>query len=184
MPMLLSNQQKEILHLLRDFGGLRLDQLKRLLLMKFPEDSIKLEPMLRQLVFGGLIRRTGQYIFLPDVQDLQPAIHNALEVMFRLSTQGIQACQKGTPPFILTFFRTREDKLYRYDVCPVSAANLPVVLAQVEGLQTKYRVIIFLLEDVGLEEACRWTNTIPCAHCYAVRTKDGIHFYKEDTKNE
>ena len=185
MPMLLSNRQQEIIRLLQEFGPLSLIQLERLLALTFPPESIKLEPMLRQLAMGGMARWVGQYVFPQDTVHTDPVMHEALDTMLALAPQGLQQVQRGTPPFILTFFRDREGKLYRYDICPVSAARLPVIGAQLEGIPQKYRVIVFLLQDLGLKDVLAASYLdIPCEHCFSIRTRDGIRFYKKEVKQD
>lgn len=181
MPMLLSNQQKEILRLLRTFGKMKAEQVQQLLAFRFPPESFRLEPMLRQLHYGGLIRRDGRYVALPGSRPKDPAMGDALDIMLLLAPGGVQAFHTGTPPFILTFFRDRGNKLYRYDICPVSLIRLPVVCAQLEGIRSKYRVVILQLLDMGLKDICRAAHLdIPCEYCFALKTDEGVRFYKKE----
>ena len=52
--MLLSKPQKSLLDILRQFGALREDQAKKLLLQRYP--GLNFDPIVHQTVCGGLIR--------------------------------------------------------------------------------------------------------------------------------
>ena len=49
----------------------------------------------------------------------------AIDIMLLMEPKHIESVQKGSEPFALTFFRQRQEKLWRYDVCIVTPGESP-----------------------------------------------------------
>lgn len=169
--MLLSKPQKSLIRLLREFGAVREGQAQRLLIMEYP--GLKWEPVIRQLENGGLVRRTDGYVQLPDHC---PEINllNAIDVMLLLSPKKIELFQKGTPPFSVTFFKERDQTLWCYDICSVSLGRELAVSAALEGISTKYRMMVFILEKPERQKSL----FVPCEHCFTWKDNGEYRFYK------
>ena len=82
----------------------------------------------------------------------------------------------GKEPFALTFFKERENILYRYDICPVPPGKELIISAQLEQMNPKYRIVIFLLQDIPQREFL----AAPCQYRYAVEDNGTYYFYEEE----
>lgn len=169
--MLLSKPQKSLLRLLRDFGAVREGQAQRLLIMEYP--GLRWEPVIHQLENGGLIRRTDSCVKLPD-QCPEINLLNAIDVMLLLSPNKIELFQKGTPPFSVTFFKEKNQTLWRYDICSVPLGRELVVNAALEGINAKYRMMVLILEKPDQQKSL----FVPCEHCFTWKENGEYRFYK------
>lgn len=172
MLMLLSKPQKQLLSLLKSTGGLREGQARQLLEMEY--GSLHWDPLVHQLIVCGAARRFGEYIALPGPFLPDESFIRSLDVMLLLAPKGLSAYHKAAPPFSLTFFREKEDKLWRYDVCSVKAGMEGILASELEAINTKYRTIVFLLEDLQQRQ---YLN-IPCSHCFVQYGSGNYRFYK------
>lgn len=169
--MLLSKPQKNLVDILRQFGAIREDQAKKLLQQCYP--GLHFEPVVHQTVCGGLIRRENGYIYDRNGRP-EPDIETAVDVMLLLEPKHIDAMQKGSAPFALTFFRERQEKLWRYDVCIVAPGKEAMICAALENINHKYRMIVFVLSSLEQQKKL----DVPCEYCFA-RKEDGTYrFYK------
>lgn len=175
--MLLSKPQKYLLDILRQFGTIREEHAERLLAMHSPD--IQAQVQLRQLVLGGLIRQNNGLIYLPDVApDVSAA--ETIEIMLLTEPEQLPVFQKGVYPFSLTFFKEREQKLWRYDICHVKTGLEIAVTAALEGLNPKYRMVILVLDRPDQ----RLGLSVPCEHCFAWK-QDGVYrFYKPSERKD
>ena len=170
--MLLSKPQKTLLEFLRVFGALREDQASTLLEAQY--GAQRMEPVIRQLLCGGMIRCENGLMLLPDGKADADRIE-AADIMLLLSPEELPVTtQRGMPPFSLTFFKTRGEKLWRYDICPVHPGKEPIVCAQLEGIPQKYRMIVFVLRAVSQRELLYTA----CEHCFAIKENGKFRFYK------
>ena len=169
--MLLSKPQKRLLEVLKQFGVLRGSQLQRLLAAEYP--SLPWDALLHQLECGGLVQRQDNCVGLPG-RAAERGLLDAVDVMLLLGPEVPEAYQPGTPPFTLTFFRQRQEKLWRYDICTVSSGREPIVCAALENINPKYRLVVFLLEQAQQKDILR----IPCEHCFAWKENGVFRFYK------
>lgn len=169
--MFLTTPQKKLLDILREFGTLRTDQAERLLKMDNP--AIQLAAHLHPLERGGRVQRHGDCITLqhsPPNTDMMEMI----DIMLLLEPEHIAHFQKGAQPFAVTFFKYREDKLWRYDICKVSPGTEPVVTALLEGINAKYRMLVFVLENLAQQHGIR----VQCEQCFAWKENGEYKFYK------
>ena len=169
--MLLSKPQKSLIRLLREFGAVREGQAQKLLIMEYP--SLKWEPVIRQLENGGLVRRTDGCVKIPDHYP-EISLLTAIDVMLLLSPKKIELFQKGMPPFSVTFFKERNQTLWRYDICSVPLGGEPMISAALEGISTKYRMMVFILEKPEQQKSL----FIPCEHCFTWKDNGEYRFYK------
>lgn len=169
--MLLSKPQKEVLDMLKQFGALREDQMKNLLLQRY--SNLHFEPIIYQMVCGGLVRRENKYIFYQNGK-IDADIETAVDVMLLLAPKHIETMQKGCAPFALTFFKERQKKLWRYDVCIVKPDNEAIVCALLENINHKYRMIVFVLDTLDQQKKIK----VPCEHCFALKENGTYKFYK------
>lgn len=169
--MLLSKPQKDLLETLRQFGALREDQARRLLVQQYP--GLHFDAIVHQLVCGGLIRKENGYIYRRNGY-ADPDIEAAVDVMLLLEPKHIDAMQKGCAPFSLTFFRERQEKLWRYDVCVAAPGKEAVISAALENIRHKYRMIVFVLNSLEQQKQL----TAPCEHCFAWKEDGAYKFYK------
>lgn len=169
--MLLSKLQKSLIDILKSYGAVRVDQAIQLL--RLEHEKQQWEFTVHQLECGGMVLRDHGYVRLPDRAPDQ-RILEAVDIMLLLDFPQIQVHEKGTPPFALTFFKVHDQKLWRYDICPVPPGKESVICAQLEGINIKYRLIIFLLETPEQEEQL----FIPCDHCFTWKDNGSYRFYK------
>ncbi|WP_077534365.1 DUF5697 family protein [Massiliimalia massiliensis] len=169
--MFLSKPQKELLEILKQVGSLKELQAKKLIEMKYAKSNW--ETTAHQLACNGKIYREQGYITLPN-QSIDQDIINAVDIMLLIESCHIEIFIKGTKPFSLTFFRQREHKLWRYDICPVPVGKEMIICALLEGINCKYRTIVFLLEKLE-QRPC--IDTV-CDHCFVQKSAHTYHFYK------
>ena len=169
--MLLSKAHKQLLSILRMYGALRKDQAAKLLRMQ-ADYPVRIETFSKQLAGMGCIIREGEILKIDDRPVSQELLF-AVDVMLRLAPCKIEMQQRGTPPFLLTFFRTKMGKLMRYDICPVEPGREPILNAMPEGIHQKYRMLVFLLEDLKQQEEIQ----VFCDHCFVIQIDGEIRFY-------
>ena len=95
--------------------------------------------------------------------------------MLKMENEKIEVIQKGTKPFTVTFFKKRNDKLWRFDIIVVNSGEERIITAMLEGINPKYRTVIFVLENPEQQE----NLTVPCDYCFAWKKNGEYHFYKE-----
>lgn len=169
--MLLSKPQKDLLDILRQYGAVREDQAERLLRQRYAE--LRFEPIVRQLVCGGLIR-CEKGILCDKDKTADNSVLQAIDIMLLLEPNRIECMQKGAPPFTLTFFKERREKLWRYDICIVVPGREAIVSAELENISHKYRMIVFVLESPEQQTKL----AVPCEHCFAWKENRKYKFYK------
>ena len=169
--MFLTTPQRNLLDMLQEFGTVRADQAERLLKMDNP--TVQLSAQLQPLERGGRIQRSGDWLTLQHARP-NPTGAEMLDVMLLLEPERIVHFQKGTRPFAVTFFKYREDKLWRYDICEVKPGTEPMITALLEGINAKYRMLVFVLE--APEQ--RFGIEVACAHCFAWKENGEYKFYK------
>lgn len=169
--MLLSKSQKRLLDILREFGALRETQAVKLLKMK--DAKVNIDSVFRQMVCGGLIKRENGYVLSSD-GGLENSSIEAIDIMLLMETEQISMFQKGKQPFSLTFFKQRQDKLWRYDVCHIKSGTEDVMNATLENINPKYRIIVFVVENA---EQQKYLKTA-CEHCFVQQENGNYRFYK------
>ena len=97
----------------------------------------------------------------------------AFEVMLAVCGRPPEIYCRGQPPFSLTFFKAREQKLCRYDICVVTDGREQVVNAMLGGMAGKYGTAIFVLEQK--EQAERMIVPPDCR--FAVKENAKYIFY-------
>ena len=175
--MLITVPQKELLSLLKCFGALREDQAAKLISLK--NEFAVLEPTVYPLVCMGEVRREHGYIISKN-SDINPNIISAIDIMLLLEDKNIEAFQVGTAPFDLTFFRFKEDKLCRYDICVVESGREPIVVAALEGIFTKYRTVIFVIKNANQQDYLY----APCDYCFAIKEQGIYKFFKAERRTD
>lgn len=170
--MLLNGPQKFLKGMLRDFGALRRNQVELLLKMQNPYFSY--DQTVVSMIHNGLAREVGDYLTtLNGNISLENII--AIDIMLRIESEKIDVIQKGAPPFKVTFFKKKNEKLWRYDVCVVEAGKEMFITSALESINPKYRTIIFVLENPEQQE----NIIVPCDYCFAWKKNGEYHFYKE-----
>ena len=163
--------------LLAQFGVVREDQAEKLLQYQFPKAT--LERTIFPLLTGRVIRRSNGYLFARSGR-LDEKIIEAIDIMLLIGPDPKEAFIKGTAPFVLTFFKWRQDKLWRYDICPVAYGTEAAVTAKLESLNAKYRMFVFVPEK---EEQMQGIQ-LDCEHCYVLKTDGECAFYVRRKKGE
>ena len=97
----------------------------------------------------------------------------SFEVMLAVCGHPPEIYCRGQPPFSLTFFKEREQKLCRYDICVVTDGREQVVNAMLGGMAGKYGTAIFVLEQK--EQAERMIVPPDCR--FAVKENAKYIFY-------
>lgn len=166
-----------ILDLLQQFGAVREDQAEKILLFKFP--AATLERTIFPMLSGRVIRRSNGYLFSRSGK-LDERIIEAIDIMLLLSPDPNEAFLRGADPIILTFFKRRKDKLWRYDICPVAYGTETVINAKLENTGAKYRMFVFVPEK---EEQMNGIH-VDCEHCYVLKNDSGYEFYIREQKGE
>ena len=139
--MLLTKTQKKILEIVREYGGMKAEMLKKLC----PE-AYSFEVSLHQLEVNRKLIKTGEYYCDDTLLICDRNTETAFEVMLAVCGHPPEIYCRGQPPFSLTFFKEREQKLCRYDICVVTDGREQVVNAMLGGMAGEYGTAIFVLE--------------------------------------
>ena len=166
--MLLTKTQKKILEIVREYGGMKAEMLKRLC-----PDAYSFEVSLHQLEVNRRLIKTGEYYCDDTALICDRNTETAFEVMLAVCGHPPEIYCRGQPPFSLTFFKEREQKLCRYDICVVTDGREQVVNAMLGGLAGKYGTAIFVLEQK--EQAERMIVPPDCR--FAVKENAKYIFY-------
>ena len=166
--MLLTKTQKKILEIVREYGGMKAEMLKRLC-----PDAYSFEVSLHQLEVNRRLIKTGEYYCDDTLLICDRNTETAFEVMLAVCGRPPEIYCRGQPPFSLTFFKEREQKLCRYDICVVTDGREQVVNAMLGGMAGKYGTVIFVLE--GTKQAER--PTVPPDCRFAVKENTKYTFY-------
>lgn len=166
--MLLTKTQKKILEIVREYGGMKAEMLKRLC-----PDAYSFEVALHQLEVNRRLIKTGEYYCDDTALICDRNTETAFEVMLAICGQPPEIYCRGQPPFSLTFFKEREQKLCRYDICVVTDGREQVVNAMLGGMAGKYGTAIFVLEQK--EQAERMIVPPDCR--FAVKENAKYIFY-------
>ena len=166
--MLLTKTQKKILEIVREYGGMRADMLNSLC----PE-AYSFEVSLHQLEVSRRLIKTGEYYCDDTLLICDRNTETAFEVMLAVCGHPPEIYCRGQPPFSLTFFKEREQKLCRYDICVVTDGREQVVNAMLGGMAGKYGTAIFVLEQK--EQAERMIVPPDCR--FAVKENAKYIFY-------
>ena len=166
--MLLTKTQKKILEIVREYGGMRADMLNSLC----PE-AYSFEVSLHQLEVNRRLIKTGEYYCDDTALICDRNTETAFEVMLAICGQPPEIYCRGQPPFSLTFFKEREQKLCRYDICVVTDGREQVINAMLAALGGKYGTVIFVLEE--MQQAERLTVPPDCR--FAVKENTKYTFY-------
>ena len=169
--------QQVILDLLQQFGAVREDQAEKILLSKFPAAMI--EKAIFPLLTSRIIRRSNGYLFSRNGV-LDHKIIEAIDIMLRLGPEHNEAIIRGNGLSVLTFFKWRQNKLWRYDICPVAYGTEAAVTAKLENTGSKYRMFVFVLEK---EEQMQGIQA-DCEHCYVLKNDGEYEFYVRQTKGD
>ena len=166
--MLLTKTQKKILEIVREYGGMRADMLNSLC-----PDAYSFEVSLHQLEVNRRLIKTGDYYCDDTALICDRNTETAFEVMLAVCGHPPEIYCRGQPPFSLTFFKEREQKLCRYDICVVTDGREQVVNAMLGGMAGKYGTAIFVLEQK--EQAERMIVPPDCR--FAVKENAKYIFY-------
>lgn len=166
--MLLTKTQKKILEIVREYGGMKAEMLKRLC-----PDAYSFEVSLHQLEVNRKLIKTGEYYCDDTLLICDRNTETAFEVMLAVCGHPPEIYCRGQPPFSLTFFKEREQKLCRYDICVVTDGREQVVNAMLGGMAGKYGTAIFVLEQK--EQAERMIVPPDCR--FAVKENAKYIFY-------
>ena len=166
--MLLTKTQKKILEIVREYGGMKAEMLKKLC-----PDAYSFEVSLHQLEVNRRLIKTGEYYCDDTLLICDRNTETAFEVMLAVCGRPPEIYCRGQPPFSLTFFKEREQKLCRYDICVVTDGREQVVNAMLGGMAGKYGTAIFVLEQK--EQAERMIVPPDCR--FAVKENAKYIFY-------
>jgi len=166
--MLLTKTQKKILEIVREYGGMKAEMLKKLC-----PDAYSFEVSLHQLEVNRKLIKTGEYYCDDTALICDRNTETAFEVMLAVCGHPPEIYCRGQPPFSLTFFKEREQKLCRYDICVVTDGREQVVNAMLGGMAGKYGTAIFVLEQK--EQAERMIVPPDCR--FAVKENAKYIFY-------
>lgn len=173
--MLLTKDQKLLLEILEKFGSLREDQIEFLLRHEYswvqPEKTYKI------LSMYGHIRIYGNTVSLFN-KSLEVNIIDAVDVMINIAGESLMQYQKGNEPFLVTFFKEKNGKLWRYDICSVAFGTESIMNAALESINPKYRKIIFLLEREEQIPAL----FVNCEHFFAIKQNNKFHYFSKGEK--
>ena len=166
--MLLTKTQKKILEVVREYGGMKAEMLKRLC----PE-AYSFEVSLHQLEVNRKLIKTGEYYCDDTALICGRNTETAFEVMLAVCVHPPEIYCRGQPPFSLTFFKEKDEKLCRYDICVVTDGREQVINAMLAVLGGKYGTVIFVLEE--MQQAERLTVPPDCR--FAVKENTKYTFY-------
>lgn len=169
--------QQVILDLLQQFGAVREDQAEKILQLKFP--TATLEKAINPMVNSRTIRRSDGYLFSRS-GILDHKIIEIIDIMLLLGPEPNEAIIRGKDLSVLTFFKWRQNKLWRYDICPVAYGTEAAINAHLENAGVKYRMFVFVLEK---EEQMQGIQA-NCDHCYVLKNDGEYEFYVRHTKGD
>lgn len=169
--------QEVLLELLHQFGAIRESHAEAILKFKFPD--VILERTLAPLVAARSIRRANGYVFSLSGK-LDDTIISAFDIMLLIGPDPTESFVRGNDPVALTFFKWRQNKLWRYDICSVAYGTEAAVSAKLESIGSKYRMIVFLLEK---EEQMQGIH-VNCEHCYVLKNNGEYEFYVRQMKGD
>ena len=162
--------QQVILDLLAQFGAVREDQAEKILQFKFP--TATLERTIFPLLSGRSIRRSDGYLFSRSGK-LDEKVIQAIDIMLLLKPAPGEMVFRGKEPILLTFFKWRNGKLWRYDICPIAYGTETAVSAKLENIGCKYRKFVFVPEKEEQMQGIR----LSCEHCYVLKLGNEYSFY-------
>lgn len=170
--MLLSNQQKYILEILKEFKYLRVRQLHALVQAHYRTQGIKIderrmEIMLRQMRTGtNYVWLRGDVVSYGD-RRIDPRLLEALDVMLELTRvqPGFYSKDGLHEPFLLRFTRNGKGAGYLFSVAWLDAATHIATVPRMKGER-----IIWISESGSFGEI-----DLPRHHFFAARQKDGTH---------
>lgn len=170
--MLLSNQQKYILEILKEFKYLRVRQLHALVQAHYRTQGIKIderrmEIMLRQMRTGtNYVWLRGDVVSYGD-RRIDPRLLEALDVMLELTRvqPGFYSKDGLHEPFLLRFTGNGKGAGYLFSVAWLDAATHIATVPRMKGER-----IIWISESGSFGEI-----DLPRHHFFAARQKDGTH---------
>lgn len=168
--MLLSNQQKYILEILKEFKYLRVRQLHALVQAHYRTQGIKIderrmEIMLRQMRTGtNYVWLRGDVVSYGD-RRIDPRLLEALDVMLELTRvqPGFYSKDGLHEPFLLRFTGNGKGAGYLFSVAWLDAATHIATVPRMKGER-----IIWISESGSFGEI-----DLPRHHFFAARQKDG-----------
>lgn len=175
--MFLNMQRRYLYEVIKTLGFIKREQAEKLLLAKYPSSDFLLT--VNGLKSSALVREYSGYL-LERGEEISEDIRIATELMMKITDGKIENVQKGVFPFTVTFFRSRADRLWRYDICIVPNGREAVVSAALEGMYAKYRVVVFVLEDPEQQKDLY----VSCDYCFVWKEDGEYHFFKEEKQNE
>lgn len=175
MMTFMRKDQEMLLELLHQFGAVSELQARKILKFKFP--AVKLERTICPLLAAKSIRRSNGFLFSLSGK-LDDRIVEALDIMLLIGPDPGESFIRGSDPIALTFFKWRQEKLWRYDICPVAYGTEPAITARLETLTAKFRMIVFVLEK---EEQMQGLH-VNCEHCYVLKNNGEYEFYVRQMK--
>ena len=166
--MLLNKRQKNILQIVRDWGGMKKETLAFLCGESggFERDFIQLSRL-------GLIHETAGYYCDEGKRICERETETAFEVLISAFTSPPDMLLAGFPPFALTFFKERGKKLYRYDICVAERGREAYITAAAEAKNLKSRIVIFVIENERQIPLLK----ISGEYRFAVKRNKKYHFY-------
>ena len=163
--------------LLQQFGAVREDQAEKILQLKFPMAT--LEKAIIPMISSRVIHRSNGFLFSRSGK-LDERNIEAIDIMLLIGPDPKESFMRGTDPVILTFFKWRQNKLWRYDICPVAYGTEAAMSAKLENSGSKYRMFVFVPEK---EEQMQGIH-VNCDHCYVLNNDGEYEFYVRQTKGD
>lgn len=165
--MLLTKPQKKILALVEKLGAVRYGQLVTLLGGSGSPSAEKLDAMLRQLRYAGLLRGNGEIVCASGVDPPRNAYLEAIDIMLEVTGGDVLDCAAGRAPILLRFLSGGEQSRPFFVVSgQTPALDLPLPLLPGQ------RAIVLLPEnDPALRAA------LPSSHFAAVPGLHGQHHF-------
>ena len=167
--MHLTKNQKKLLAIVREYGGMKADMLKKLC-----GEPYGFDVMLRQLTVNRMLFKMGEYYCDDCKMICGRDTETAFEVMLAVADPPPEIYCRGQPPFELTFFKDRKDRLYRYDICVAHSGREAVINALSEGIDQQCRVVILAVDSLRICEYIR----IPCEKYICLKENGEYRFYK------
>jgi hypothetical protein len=170
--MLLSNQQKYIISVLRQIKYIRSTQLCALTAQHYRSQEIeisqhRMDVMLRQLRAGTNFVRFQEDVVCYGERTVDPRYLEAIDVMLELSgcAPAFFSPERLKEPFLLRFAGSGEDLSYLFTVAWMDTPARIAVVPRMKGER-----IIWISERPN-----GYGLALPRHHIFAVRQKDGSH---------
>lgn len=174
--MLLTEDQKFFLPILRELGCLRLSQVLPLLRVRDPAKKVhQAQAMLRGLCYAGQAVAAGELVFLPELRGIPPDPGKllAVDVLLALRPRQLLQLSARSGLYDLCFLIQRGDRLDLFAFLSVLPGREDAIC---QAIHTEPVPYVFLLALATPEQHS--LIHLSRAHFFVLRQGDALRFYR------